>query len=268
MFTRPTPAPAPPPPPTHATPITTIDGVLRRLDEIIQESRRRRDRRGYFAALYRRMTGRVLVGIQRGEFEDGPRMERLDVLFAQRYFDAWDGWHRGRPVPQVWREALTPTDEPRMILQYLLVGMNAHINFDLALAARDLALPGGLLPLKRDFMKINDLLAEQLDAVQGRIGRFSPLFHAIDRAGGRHDEVVASFSIVRARQSAWDNAMQLSNTPDGPARSALEDRLDRKTADRGRLIATPGSLGGRALQMAAALELATVEDVIDALVMA
>lgn len=263
MFARSAPAPAPP---GDAIAITTIDGVLRRLDEIIQHSRRRHDRRGYFAALYRRMTARVLVGIERGEFEDGPRMERLDVLFAQRYFDAWDGWHRGGPVRQVWREALTPTDEPRMILQYLLIGMNAHINFDLALSARDLSLPGGLLPLQRDFLKINDLLAEQLDGVQGLIGRFSPLAHAIDIAGGHHDEVIAGFSMVRARRDAWANAVQLSNTPDGPARRALEDRLDRKTAERGRLIATPGALGGRALQMAAAMEQAAVADVIDALV--
>src|SRR5690606_41399624 len=58
-----------------------------------------------------------------------------------------------------------------LVLQHLLLGMNAHINLDLGIAAAETA-PGTALPaLKRDFDEITTLLGEMLDDVQDRIGR-------------------------------------------------------------------------------------------------
>lgn len=46
------------------------------------------DRAGYFAVLYRKVTAKVKEGIAAGFFDDPGPMERLDVLFADRYLDA------------------------------------------------------------------------------------------------------------------------------------------------------------------------------------
>lgn len=90
-------------------PTATIDAVLSRLDEIGERARREGSRVGYFAATYRDVTARVKHDIAVGRFEDGPRMERLDVIFAKRYLNALDDhraqrrravageWHSTRP---------------------------------------------------------------------------------------------------------------------------------------------------------------------------
>ena len=76
---------------------TTIDEVIERLGAIIEESVRTESRLGYFASLYNRVTITVRDGVKTGRFEDNARMERLDVLFANRYLDAYDAYRRGEP---------------------------------------------------------------------------------------------------------------------------------------------------------------------------
>jgi hypothetical protein len=61
----------------------TIDDVLLKLESIIDWSKANDSAIGYFAVLYHHMTAAVQQGIQNGAFEDGPRMEKLDVLFAK-----------------------------------------------------------------------------------------------------------------------------------------------------------------------------------------
>ena len=64
---------------------TTIDEVLARLTGIIDESLQTGSRAGFFAALYYKVTAKVKEGISKNEFEDGARIEKLDVVFANRY---------------------------------------------------------------------------------------------------------------------------------------------------------------------------------------
>ena len=62
--------------------LSTIDEVLAQLTQIIADAEKTGDRIGYFSALYYKVTAKVKEGIDKNEFENGPRMERLDVLFA------------------------------------------------------------------------------------------------------------------------------------------------------------------------------------------
>src|SRR5688572_22075503 len=52
-----------------------IAEVLEILERLIGDFRGRGSRLAYFAALYRGVTLRVKLGIERGEFEDGARMD-------------------------------------------------------------------------------------------------------------------------------------------------------------------------------------------------
>src|SRR6202008_4811607 len=98
------------------------------------------DRAGYFAALYYKVTSRVRDGIHNGEFEDGARMEKLDVLFASRYLDAYTKWRNGQQPSLSWQTAFESTKRSSvLVLQHLLLGMNAHINLDLGIAAAEVA---------------------------------------------------------------------------------------------------------------------------------
>ncbi|MEK7830378.1 MAG: DUF5995 family protein, partial [Acidobacteriota bacterium] len=153
----------------------TIDEVIAQLTGIIEGSRRQPSRLGYFAALYRKVTVRVKEGIQQGRFQNGERMQRLDVNFANRYLTAYDLHKQNQQPTESWKVSFEAAAEWRpLILQHLLVGINAHINLDLGIAAQETCPGEELPPLKQDFETINAILAELVQPVQDEIGGLSP----------------------------------------------------------------------------------------------
>ena len=93
----------------------SIDEVIDRLDGIVRESARIGSRSGYFAALYNRVTMAVRDGVRAGAFDDNARMERLDVIFANRYLEAWDAWQAGEAATAWPSWALSNHDVPRVV---------------------------------------------------------------------------------------------------------------------------------------------------------
>jgi hypothetical protein len=208
-------------------PAGTIDEVLEQLDEIIGLARHEKSRLGYFAALYRNVTIKVKEGILTGSFEDGARMERFDVAFANRYLDALESYRRGEELSRCWRTSFWAAQNWHpIVLQHLLLGINAHINLDLGIAAAQTSPGTQLAGLRRDFDSINNILWAMLEDVQDKLTLVSPLMSLIDLAGGRTDEAILNFSIKRARQAAWLVAERLA--PLSPEEMQREiDVLDR-----------------------------------------
>jgi len=222
-------------------PFATIDEVLSALDVIIDACRRRGSANGYFAAMYRRVTAEVQRRIERGDFDDGARMIRFDVIFAQRYLDAWAEHERGERPTGVWHAAFGAAERWRpIVLQHLLLGMNAHINLDLGIVASEVAAGAAIGGLKRDFDTINRILAEQVDDMQDRMAVIWPPVRWLDRVGGPVDEAVINFSIRRAREQAWRLATTLAEMTDPAARERHIQLVDTAmTALAGRVLA-PG----------------------------
>ena len=198
---------APTPPPD----INTVQDVLDVLDDVIDGACERGDRIGYFAAMYRQVTAKVKEGIETGFFDDGERMERFDIIFANRYLAALSRFREGGKPTRSWEltfEAAAKTKP--VIVQHLLCGMNAHINLDLGIAAASVA-PGADLPgLRRDFDRINEILAMLVETIEDDVAEVSPWIGLLDRLGGRHDDEVVSFSIEAARTEAWNLAAELA----------------------------------------------------------
>lgn len=242
----------------------TIDAVVERLAGIVEDCRRRDDPAGYFAALYRQVTVRVRDGIAAGAFADGGRMARLDVVFAGRYLDAYDCFGRGDPCTRSWREALDGArDEDLTILQHLFLGMNAHINLDLGIAA---AAAGGPKEagLREDFDRLNGIIGRLVDGTQRAVAEFAPLLDVLDRIGARGDERFADFNMKVARNEAWEVCEALGRR-DEAAQAHFVDRLDRRTALLGRLLRSPGGRLRYALRLVRACERGTPGEVIAAL---
>ena len=153
--------------------VQTIDDVVSALDTIVQQSYDQASRLGYFAALYRRVTCAVRDGIAAGRFQNGPLMEKLDVVFASRYLDALATFQAGGKATRSWMLAFRGCDDAGLlILQQLLSGMNAHINLDLGIASAQVS-PGDQLPqLKPDFDQINNVLAGLISTVASRLPPF------------------------------------------------------------------------------------------------
>ena len=217
----------------------TIDEVLARLDEIIHLARRDGSRLGYFATLYRNVTIKVKEGIASGFFEDGARMERLDVTFANRYLAAFESFSRGERPSACWLAAFqAAADWPPIILQHLLLGMNAHINFDLGIAAAEIA-PGDALPaLKHDFDQINRILAGMMVKVKSDVEELSPWIKLIDRIDPARQDKIINFSLDRARAAAWNVAVKM-NSLDASGQSREMLRLDVEVSLLAYLIRRP-----------------------------
>jgi hypothetical protein len=216
----------------------TIDDVVNLLDGIITASVASDDRRGYFAALYNRVTQRVRAGVQAGEFEDNPRMAKFDVAFANRYFEAYDAYAGGGQPTRPWRRAFDAAKrDDLLVLQHLLLAMTTHITLDLGIAAATVA-PGAALPgLRKDFLHINQLLSEETALVESELveiagaarpplGRLLELFE--DAAHG-YERTAAGVLIDVARARAWDMAVKLVDAPDQAARDAVVAHQERDT---------------------------------------
>lgn len=218
----------------------SIDDVIDRLDEIIALCERERLRAGYFAALYRHMTLQVKLGMAAGHFEDNARMEHLDILFAGRYFEAFDAWRAGRRPTEAWAVAFQAAENRRLtILQQLLLGINAHINLDLGLSAAETC-PGERLPgLYNDFMEINAIISTLTDQVQREIAEVSPWVALLERFAGRADDAIVNFSITIARNEAWALAKEAAPLVPNQVGPVVE-RRDRQVASLGRVVRSPG----------------------------
>jgi hypothetical protein len=190
--------------------------------------------------LYRKVTAKVKEGIDAGFFDDGARMERLDVAFASRYLSALGRFEHGDRPTRCWELACRASGKSRpIILQQLLLGINAHINLDLGIAAAETAAGGALPDLRRDFDRINEILASLIGQVQHEIDAVSPWIGLLDWIGGRHDEEMLRFSIEVARTEAWRFATELAALGREDWSGPIGAR-DAHTAHMARVILNPG----------------------------
>lgn len=221
-----------------------IDEVVSRLDGLVAWSARNHDPAGLFAALYRQVTVRVRDDCAAGRrFSDIERMRLFDTRFANRYFDAWDAWNDGEVdrMTRSWRAAFQAWRRRDLLLiQDVILGVNAHINLDLAIAALETceALGQPVSVLAADFDRINDILAELLDPVQEVLNEHSWAMAAVDLAGARSDELLGVFSLRVMRERAWAWAERLGAVH-GAARYRLIREADEEVARLGARIADP-----------------------------
>jgi hypothetical protein len=244
--------------------VQTINDVLAALDEIVQQSYEQASRLGYFAALYRRVTRAVRDGISGGSFQNGPLMEHLDVVFASRYLDALATFQASGVAGRSWMVAFQGCkDADLLILQQLLSGMNAHINFDLGIAAAQVS-PGPQLPqLKPDFDEINVVLASLVGTVATEIAAVSPLIGELEKIGLRSETSLINFDIIGARDAAWFTAERLASEP-SLLHDATIDGLDLAVSIQGRVILYPPA-GGESLKLIQQAECKDVRLVIETL---
>lgn len=218
----------------------TIEGVLDHLDVIIQENIEKEDTLGYFAALYRRVTFRIQQEVELNNFEDNERMVQLDVIFAQRYLDAYENYRMHQPVTKSWQAAFDLSGKYWFtVIQHLLLGMNAHINLDLGIAAAEVAGKTGLAELKKDFFKINDILSSLVDDIQQNLITIWPPLKYILQKTGQLDNHITDFSMQLARDGAWKFANELATTTDKDFPKSIAKR-DEIIANKASLITKPG----------------------------
>ena len=207
------------------TPATTIDEVITSLEKIIADSILHGTRFGYFATLYLKVTAAVKQGIANGQFQNGPRMEKLDVTFANRYLNAYYLWQNKQEPTQSWKLAFQAVENPSLlILEHLLLGMSAHINLDLGIATVETVGNDPLESIHNDYNIMNDIIGGLTSGVITQLDQVSPLLSLLGLHAGNNDSVLIQFSIVNARDGAWCFAGELYGKTGNDIEQAITQR--------------------------------------------
>ena len=230
-----------------APPPSSVADAVARMEAIIALLPRS-DGIACFTQLYLAVTRGVQARLARLTFGDPRFLARLDVVFADLFFAAFDTFQRHpAQTPRAW----LPLFEARSRrgtapLQFALAGMNAHINRDLPVALVATCRELGLSPERdsvqhTDFDRVNDLLAAveaevKQQYLSGWLRTLDRLLHRVDRI----DDVVAMWNIGRAREAAWVNAEALwAIRDDADLTADYLSRLDRMTGFAGRGLLMP-----------------------------
>jgi hypothetical protein len=226
---------------------SSVADVIARMEAILSPLRRT-DGVASFTRLYLEVTRAVQTELERATFADPAFLQRLDVVFADLFFDAVETFERGPgDTPRAW----APLFECRSTrgvapLQFALAGMNAHINRDLPVAlvstwSENRIEPGFDSRQHADFERVNDVLAR----VEQRVKReyLTGWLNALDRILHRFhrlDSVLAMWNVRSARAAAWVNGEALWALR-GDARLSGEylRNLDRMVGLSGRGLLIP-----------------------------
>jgi hypothetical protein len=198
-------------------PFDGVDDAFRRLRDLEHRLREAGDRRAVFLTIYTRMTAAVRDAIDAAEsrFADPNWMRRYTVTFADYYRRAFLAFERGHldAVPDPWIVAFsTAVEASALVVQDAFLGINAHINYDLALTLRDVGLDPDRPRKRADHRAINAVLADLIDAQQAALAElYAPGIADIDAAFGRFDEALSLFSMTEGRAQAWRIATVLTD---------------------------------------------------------
>lgn len=173
------------------------------------------DRRAVFVSAYLEISKGIAAALGIGFFKDDAWTERYMAAFSRLYKAALDAYDEGRrsDVPRAWRVAFDAArDGTSVVLQDLLMGVNAHVNHDLALALAEVGIGPDREVRHADHTAVNQVLKRTTDALQYRVGMlYAPILKAFVFAAGRFDEAVATFSVDVAREAAWRKAVLLTD---------------------------------------------------------
>ena len=125
-----------------------------------------------------------------------------------------------------------------------MLGINAHINYDLVFALVDM-LHQEWPHLSRqqreqryaDHCHVNHVIGESIDAVQANvIEPLDPELRVADEMLGPVDEWLTSHLIARWREEVWEQAVALLETPEQSARQQLRRQVETATLKRADVI--------------------------------
>ena len=169
----------------------------------------------FFLGTYLRTTEAVRDALADGRFEDPAWVAAWDVDFAGFYLDALEA-HRRDPAspPAPWRKAFgaAATLPPEA---HVLLGMNAHINFDLpqslvrVIPDAEFADPAALAGRQRDHERIDGVLASRVAAEDVELERAGGRRTPLDRLLSPVNRGASRLFLRESRRRVWANTVVL-----------------------------------------------------------
>lgn len=208
-----------------ADPFESVHDAYSRLSDLEALFRARGDDRGAFLVVYARVTDAVGQAIADGVFADPEWTTAYLVAFADLYRQALYAYEvdDSDALPDAWKVAFDAAAEGEaLVAQNVLLGVNAHVNYDLALALTEVGIDPDRDKKYDDHCTVNDILRHLVDEVQENVAEtYAPGIATVDESLGRLDEAVSYGTLVEGRDSAWRSAVALRS------RFSVRRRLSR-----------------------------------------
>ena len=164
------------------TPPASIPEVIKRLAEIRDYAAStsllgENDGIASFTKLYHIITQEVGDMAERGEFKSSEFLVQLDLEFAERYFQALRRYAADiHTAPGVWRVLFDNRSDPNVPpVNFAVLGVNAHINYDLAHALiatwrhHEPDGDGHESEQYHDYRLVNDVFERQMDDLREKL---------------------------------------------------------------------------------------------------
>lgn len=209
-----------------------VDALAGRMAALLQELTAEGDPARFFLGTYLRITRAVGAALDAGRFEDPAWVSAWDVDFAGLYLDALDASRRdpaGPPEP--WRRAFA-ADPGLRPEAHVLLGVNAHINFDLPqsllrmIPPADMADAAVVAARHRDHEAVDAVLATAVAAEDRALQEAGAPRTASDRLAAPVNRLAVRVFLTESRRKVWANTLQLHR-----ARLEGPDALARQVAD-------------------------------------
>ncbi|MBB2943491.1 hypothetical protein FB565_003204 [Actinoplanes lutulentus] len=171
-----------------------------------------KSRIGQFNTLYLTITEQVEAHLGGKEVTDRRWLEVLDVEFARLYFKALASW--GTPdidTPDAWEVLFRRSHQEEIsTLEAAVLGVNAHINHDLALALIATWERLGYIgdgPQHPDYLLVNRIFYKEIPPLRRRFANAWQM--EIDRCVGEVDDWSQRVLVRTTRAWAWEQAERL-----------------------------------------------------------
>jgi Family of unknown function (DUF5995) len=228
-----------------------IDQLIARMEALLAPLEARGDPGRYFLATYLRTTRAVKEELARGGFRDPEWVERWDVAFADLYLDALEAAEAGRRPPEPWAVAFGAAEGDRLPpLRHVLLGMNAHINYDLAqslvavISEAEFDDPQVLAGRRADHEHIDQVLVSRVGAEDSELEALSGGRSLVDRLLQPLNRQGTKRFLKESRTKVWANARLLdaARRRGADAYAARLVELERLSAARVADLVAPGQV--------------------------
>jgi len=192
-----------------------VDVLLTRMLELLGQLEAAGDPARFFLGTYLRTTQAVRMALDDGRFEDPAWVAEWDVEFAGFYLDALEAYRLDpETAPDPWRRAFGAARSlpPEA---HVLLGMNAHINFDLpqsllrVIPDDEFADLEVLASRERDHERIDGVLASRVAAEDAELVRVGGRRTTLDRLLAPANRAASRLFLREARRKVWANTALL-----------------------------------------------------------
>ena len=232
------------------------------MNEGLQLFHKKNDWRAVFLRAYYIITTNVHNAIrQQADFDnpiffDPDWISHLSGRFASLYFASLDTFERDDREERAWKLAYTVAKErSSSVVQDLLLGINAHINYDLPVAlCENLRAfddePDFLSLTKRKFDhdQVNNILIRSFDEISTVIPQeYGGLISVADSLLGNIDESLTRLGLKHYREHVWWDGISLLSAKTKQEKRLVMDRLNWESAKIAETIAGNNSQWVRAV---------------------